>query len=145
MFAIIRGTRTVDIKSGEDLGNGLVYTQDNLNMAGGVLRGNRNGVLGADGGGFVQNGALDLVLDVSDLFDRLLLRQSVQEQVDIRGRGKLLMVEFSQGALRVTEFLRYRHETSDHGASSDHDIAPVNITQGTLGEDTKVGLKVWYG
>lgn len=50
MFAVVGGAGTVDVEAGDDLGDGVVEAQDDLNVAGWVLGDDGNGILGSNGG-----------------------------------------------------------------------------------------------
>lgn len=103
---IIGCARAVDIKPGQDLGDGLVNPKDDLNMAGGVLRHDRDGILCANGGSLGQDRVFDAGFDLLDLLNGLFLGQPIQKQIDIRGRSKFLMLVFTQAAFRVAVLLR---------------------------------------
>jgi hypothetical protein len=49
LLAVIGNARTVDIEAGNNLGDRVVKTEDNLDMAGWVLRDNGDGILRANG------------------------------------------------------------------------------------------------
>lgn len=64
---------------GENLGDVLVNTQDNLNMSGRILAANRNGVLCSDHRRFGENCISDRSFNLPDLLNCPLLGQAVEE------------------------------------------------------------------
>ena len=67
-------------------------------MASWVLRGDRDSVLCSDGRCFGQNRVFDAPLNLLDLLSGLFLGKTVEEDVDIRGWGELLMVVMTQSS-----------------------------------------------
>ena len=50
LFTVVGGAGTVDVEAGDDLGDGVVETEDDLDVTGWVLGDDGDGVLGADCG-----------------------------------------------------------------------------------------------
>ena len=67
LLAVVCGTSTVDIESGDDLRDGVVETQHDLDMASRILRGDCNCILSSDSRDFVENAILDAPLNLLDL------------------------------------------------------------------------------
>lgn len=145
LFAVIRSSGAVDIKTGKDLGNRLVNTEDNLDMAGRVLATNGDSMLRPYGSRLRENGVADAGLDLLDLSNGSLFGKAVQEEVDIGGRAELLMVELAHGPHGAVKLLRDRQNTVDDRTTSGNDVIPIHLGEGALGEEIKIALKVLEG
>jgi hypothetical protein len=99
LLAIISDTRTVDIKSSEDLRNTFVQAKDNLDVTNWILTDDSYGILGADGCCLGQDAIANLTFNLFDFLNRLFFVQAVQEEIDIRGRSEILMVVCAQCTL----------------------------------------------
>lgn len=130
LFPIICGTGTVNIKTCDDLRDGIVKTKNNLDMAGGVLRCNGNGVLRTDGGRLVKDAVLDVSLDLLDLLQTLFFAETVKKEIDVTGGSKMFMVIFSQASLASGPLLRYWEKSGRDGGTSCDDIVPIEICEG---------------
>ena len=91
-MAVIRNTRAVHVKAGQNLRNTLIESKDDLDMAGRILRCNRDGVLSPNSGCLAKDTVTNLGLNLLDLFDCLLLVKPIYEEVNIRSRSELVMV-----------------------------------------------------
>ena len=81
-----------------------------LDMASRVLRGDGDGVFGANNSDFGQNSITNCPLNLHDLVDCFLVRQAVEEQVYIRSRAELFMIVLAQLAFSSVEFSRHGHQ-----------------------------------
>ena len=72
----------------------------------------------------------------------MLFSQTVEEEVDVGCRCKLLVVPLALGALRFAEFRRKGQERSNDRATSSNYIVPVKLGQRRFREDVEVGLEV---
>lgn len=84
----------------------------------------------------------DLCLDLFDLFYSLALVEPIQEEVDIGSRAELLVVVLTERSLGGLVLIRDWEETVDDRRASSHDVGPVDVGQGSLGEDREVVAKL---
>ena len=108
LTTIIRNTSTIDIETSNDLRNRIIKTQNNLNMARGILRSDGDGILGSDGCGLMKNAVLDVSLNLLDLLKSLLLIEAVDEQINIACWRQVFVIIFSQAPLTSSPLLRNR-------------------------------------
>ena len=99
LFTIVGQARTVDVETGENLRDALVETENNLDMANRILRDNSDSILRTDSCRFGQDTVADLCFDLFDLLDGLFFGQAIQEQINIGGRSKGLMVVSTERTL----------------------------------------------
>jgi len=74
--------------------------------------------------GLSEQGVTNPGLNVLDLLNGLLLCEPIQEQIDIGGRTKPLVVELAKAAFRATVLVRHRKQSVDHGRSCSNHVAP---------------------
>ena len=77
-------------------------------------------------------------LNLLDLLNRLLLSQPVQEQINIRSRRELLMIELAHQPLGAAVLLGNRQDAVDHRGTRSNDIIPVQLNQRRLGKNIKI-------
>lgn len=142
LASVVRSARTVHVEPGQDLGDGLVSAENNLDVPRGVLRDYSDGVLGPNRRHLSEDRVSDTPFNLLDLLNRLVLGQTVKEKVHIRRGGKLFMVELAHATLRVAVFIWHRKERSCDGTARGNDIVPVQVGQGALREDIEIRLKV---
>ena len=66
LLAIVGCAGAVHVEAGQNLGNRLVDSEYNLDVACGVLAGNGDGILSTDGGRLGQDGVFDAPFDLDD-------------------------------------------------------------------------------
>jgi hypothetical protein len=79
LAAVVCNASTINVETGYDLRNGIIKTQNNLNMTCGILGSDGDGILGSDGRGLVENAVLDIPLDLLDLLKGLLLIEAIEK------------------------------------------------------------------
>src|SRR3569833_3446435 len=109
-------------------------------MARRILRSNRDSVLSANNRDLGQNSIPDGTFNLFNLLDRFLVRQTVQEQINIRRRTELLVVVLAQLALGRVELGRDRQKTKKNKKPHNNHIIPVHVGMGRLGKDAEVAL-----
>lgn len=97
-----------------------------------------NSMLGPDSGSLAKQRIPHRALNLLDLLDGLLLGKAVQEQIDIRSRGELLMVELTHQPLGAAVLLGNRQDAVDDRGTSSNDIVPVQLDKRRLGKDVEV-------
>lgn len=83
-------------------------------MSNGVLTSNGDSVLGSHHGDLIEQGILDSPFDFLDLLYGLIVVESVEKEVDIRGRAKLLVVVLAKLTLGSVELFGDREKTVDN-------------------------------
>lgn len=81
-------------------------------------------MLSPDDGGLGEESIADAGLNVLDLLNRLLLGESVQEQIDIGSRTELLVIEFTKTTLGPVELFRHREQSVDNRGSRGNHVVP---------------------
>lgn len=92
----------------------------------GILADNGDGVSSADGDCLPEKIVLNRLLDLSHLLKGIsLVVDSVDEEINVGGRGKLLMIPLAEGTLAFAMLFGYSEERGQDSGSSDDDVAPV--------------------
>ena len=81
MLAIISCTGTIHIEPSDDLRDTVIQPEYDLNVTGGVLTGDCDSVLGANGSHLRQDAVFDVTLNLLDLLEGLLFIESIEEDV----------------------------------------------------------------
>lgn len=61
-------------------------------MSRGMLARNGNGILGPNTSNFLQNGITNLSFNLFDFLLGLILREAIEEEIDVRSWGQFFMV-----------------------------------------------------
>lgn len=102
-------------------------------------------MLGPDRRSLAKQRIPHLALNLLDLLNRLLLGKTIQEQIDIRSRRELLMIELAHQPLGAAVLLGNRQDAVDNGGAGRNDIVPVQLDKRRLGEDVEVSLELLVG
>lgn len=142
LLSIIGSAGAVDVETGKNFGHGLVDAKDDLDVSGGILAANSHSMLGPNRGSLAKQRIPDLALNLLYLLDRLLLRQAIQEQIDIGSRSKLFMVKLAHQPFGAAVLFGNRQDAVDNRGAGRNDVVPVQLDQRRLGKDVEVPLEV---
>lgn len=102
-------------------------------------------MFGSDSGSLTKQRIPDCTFNLLDLVNRLLLGKAIQEQIDIRSRSELFMVELAHQPLGTAVLLGNRQDAVDNGGASGNNIVPVQLDKRRLGEDVEVFAELLMG